>query len=503
MRESADGVYALLRASTEQHPGRLALAHDEDEVDYAGLSGRVDRLAGELRGLVAAGDRVAVVAPNVPALAVALFAAWRVGAVAVPLNARLREYELRQILPDAQPTAVVTIGAHAAYRFADVIASLLPELPTVRGCLVVDAPGELAERRDNEAAGQRPRALGPEVAGVLYTSGTTGAPKGALVTHACAAAGARSLAGVLELAPEDTAALVIPASHAFGLGCLLAAVASGSAAALVESSFSFDPLLSAIEAHRTTVVHGAPALFGRLLLAAPDSLDPVRTGLVAGAPCPPAVLEQLDATGTTILNVFGMTEIGAATSCRRDDPPELRHTTVGRALEGYEFRVAEGEPGELQVRGAYVMPGYLGQPEQTAQAFDGDWFRTGDLGTIDEEGYIRIAGRAKEVVHVGGFNVFPAEVEGFLHGHPGVAQAVVVGVPHERMGEALAAFVVPRPGHDLEPGELLRFARPRIAGYKLPYVIRVVEELPFLPSGKPDRVALAADAAAESGALAG
>ena len=229
----------------------------------------------------------------------------------------------------------------------------------------------------------------------------------------------------------------------------------------------------------------------------------MRTGLVAGAPCPPAVLEQLDATDTTILNVFGMTEIGAATSCRHDDSAERRHTTVGRALEGYEFRVAgEDEPGELQVRGPYVMPGYLGQPEQTAQAFDGDWFRTGDLGTIDDQGYIRIAGRAKEVVHVGGFNVFPAEVEGFLLGHPGVAQAVVVGIPHERMGEALAAFVVPRPGHELEPGELLRFARPRIAGYKLPYTIRVVDELPFLPSGKPDRVALAAEAAAETGALA-
>ena len=496
-------VDALLSTTTQQHAERLALAHGEDELDYAALSERVDRLAGELRGLVVAGDRVAVVAPNVPALAVALFAAWRAGAVAVPLNARLREYELQRVLPDARPTAIVTIGAHAAYRFADVIASLLPELPTVRGCFVIDATGEIAERRDNVAAGDRPAELAPEIAAVLYTSGSTGAPKGALVTHACAVAGARSLADVLELSPEDTAALVVPASHAFGLGCLLAAVASGSAAALVESSFSFDPLLQAMEAQGTTVVHGAPALFGRLLVAAPGSLEPVRTGLVAGAPCPPAVLEQLDATDTTILNVFGMTEIGAATSCRHDDTAERRHTTVGRALEGYEFRVAgEDEPGELQVRGPYVMPGYLDQPEQTAQAFDGDWFRTGDLGTIDDQGYIRIAGRAKEVVHVGGFNVFPAEVEGFLLGHPGVAQAVVVGIPHERMGEALAAFVVPRPGHELDPGELLRFARPRIAGYKLPYTIRVVDELPFLPSGKPDRVALAAEAAAETGALA-
>jgi acyl-CoA synthetase (AMP-forming)/AMP-acid ligase II len=139
-----------------------------------------------------------------------------------------------------------------------------------------------------------------------------------------------------------------------------------------------------------------------------------------------------------------------------------------------------------------VTPGYLGRPEQTAEAFDGDWFRTGDLGSIDADGYIRIEGRAKEVVHVGGFNVFPAEVEAFFLTHPGVAQVAVVGVPHERMGEALAAYVVPRPGAQLEPAELLRFARPRIAGYKLPYAIRVVAELPLLASGKPDRVALLA-----------
>ena len=315
--------------------------------------------------------------------------------------------------PTPAPTAIVTIEAHAGYRFAEVVGSLLAELPSVRGCLVVDAGGLVSERREGAPDGERPAALEAEIGAVLYTSGTTGAPKGALVTLACAVAGARSLAELLELSPDDTSVLVIPASHAFGLGCLLAAVAAGSSAVLVESSFSFDPLLQAIETHRASVVHGAPALFGRLLVAAPDSLGSVRTGLVAGAPCPPPLLEQLEATGATILNVFGMTEIGAATGCRRDDPAELRHTTVGRVLEGYEFRVAgEEEPGELQVRGPYVMPGYLGQPDQTAQAFDGEWFRTGDLGTIDDQGYIRIAGRAKEVIHVGGFNVFPAEVEG-------------------------------------------------------------------------------------------
>jgi acyl-CoA synthetase (AMP-forming)/AMP-acid ligase II len=246
------------------------------------------------------------------------------------------------------------------------------------------------------------------------------------------------------------------------------------------------------------VLHGSPALFARLLASAPEALAPVRTGLVAGAHCPPVVLERLDAAGPTILNVWGMTEMGAATACSRDDPAQVRHQTVGRPLPGFEFRVVDegepGEPGELQVRGPYVTPGYMNRPEETATAFDGDWFRTGDLGTIDPEGHVRVVGRVKEVVHVGGFNVFPAEVEAFLLTHPDVLAAVVVGVPHERMGEVLAAYVVPRPGAELRSGDLLRFARPQIAGYKLPYAISVVDDLPMLASGKPDRVALAATA---------
>jgi acyl-CoA synthetase (AMP-forming)/AMP-acid ligase II len=449
---------------------------------------------------------VAVVAPNVPALVIGMFSAWRLGAVAVPLNARLREYELGQVLADAEPAAIVSIDAHGGFSFADAVRALLPSLPTARGCLLVDASGEVRDEVPGAEGAGVPAPVGADVTAVLYTSGTTGTPKGALVTRASADASARALAERLALSPADVTALVVPASHAFGLGCLLAAVAAGSCSVLVEAGFSLDPLRVAAEAHSPGVMHGAPALFARLLASAPEVLAEVRTGFVAGAHCPPVVLERLDEAGPRILNLFGMTELGAATACSADDPPEPRHTTVGRPLPGFEFRVAGAdapdEPGELQVRGPYVTPGYLGKPDETAAAFDGDWFRTGDLGTIDELGYVRIAGRSKEVVHVAGFNVFPAEVEGFLLTHPDVAQAVVVGVPHERIGEVLAAYVVPRPGAELEPSALLRFARPRIAGYKLPYAISVVEELPLLASGKPDRAALAA-AAAEQRAAAG
>lgn len=445
--------------------------------------------------IAAPGQRVALVAPNVPALVIAMFAAWRLAAVAVPLNARQREYDLARVLADAEPAAIVSVDSHAGYSFAEALRSLLPDLPTVRGCLLVDdlgrVQGELQGVPDPPAAAP----LADDVTAVLYTSGTTGTPKGALFTRGSANSSAAALDGRLELEPGDVTALIVPASHAFGLGCLLAALAAGSCTVLVEAGFSLGPLRDAVEARSASVLHGSPALFARLLATAPDALTPIRTGFVAGAHCPPVVLERLDAAGPTILNVFGMTEMGAASACSLQDPPEIRHATVGRPLPGFEFRVAGAdgaeEPGELQVRSPHVTPGYLGRPSETAAAFDGEWFRTGDLGTIDPQGHVRIMGRVKEVVHVGGFNVFPAEVEAFLLTHPGVLQAVVVGVPHERMGEVLAAYVVPRPGVDLQAAELLRFARPRIAGYKLPYAISVVEELPLLTSGKPDRVALA------------
>ncbi len=220
----------------------------------------------------------------------------------------------------------------------------------------------------------------------------------------------------------------------------------------------------------------------------------MRAGFVAGAPSPPGLIERLDDAGTTALNLYGMTELGAASCCRLDDPPEARYGTAGFPLPGFEWRV---DGGELLVRGPWVTPGYFRRPEETAEAFADGWFRTGDLGRIDEDGRLAITGRAKEVVQVAGFSVFPAEIEGFLLTHPDVAQAAVVGAPHEQIGEVLQAFVVPREGAELTPAALLQFARGKIADYKLPYGIRVVDELPLLGTGKPDRLALAARAAQE------
>jgi fatty-acyl-CoA synthase len=411
-----------------------------------------------------------------------------VGAAALPLNARWREYDLGRTLQDAQVSVILSVASHHGYSFTDLMPRLLPDLPTVRRCFFVDALGEVEGELDGPAA-EKAEPVGPEIALVLYTSGTTGVPKGALIEQIAVADGAREMSHRLGATAADVCALIIPISHSFGLACLVAALSGGCRTVLVESTFSMEPLVEAIGRHQASILHGSPALFASLLKSGAD-LSTVRTGYVAGAPCPAPVLERLDQAGVRILNLYGMTELGAAASARPADGPEIRCTTSGRPFPGFEFRIDEEAGGEVQVRGRYVTPGYYRQPEQTAAAFKEGWFRTGDLGSLDGEGNLTISGRAKDVVKVAGLNVFPAEVEGLLLTHPDVLQAVVMGAAHDTMGEVLEAYVVPRPGASVTNAALLQYARARIAGYKLPYTIRLLSDLPLLASGKPDRAAL-------------
>ncbi len=480
----------LLEEAVERHRDRPALTAGEAVLDYRALGDLVERLENRIRraakGAELRGGRIAFVAPNTPLLVAGMFASWRLGAVAVPLSARLRERELEQMLGDAEPLAVFSVSSHMGYSFAELLPRLLPGLPSVRTCLLATAAGEIEAELEGAGSGE-PEPLGEEIAAILYTSGTTGIPKGVLVKHVREAEGARFLGGVLGLGPDDPAGLIVPISHAFGLTCMLTTIAAGAEGILVESTFSPAPLLRALEARHARVLHGSPTLFISLLKTRPEGVPGIRTGLVAGAPSPPELLERLDGLGMRIMNCYGLTETGAATCCRLDDPPERRYATCGRAIPSFELRIA-GE--ELELRGPYVTPGYFRRPEETAQAFSDGWFRTGDLATLDD-GHLRIVGREKEIVHVGGFNVVPAEVEAVLLAHPDVAKAAVVGVPDERMGEALRAYVAVRPGAELTAASLVAFVRSRIAGYKVPYAIEMLPELPLLPSGKPDRKALA------------
>jgi acyl-CoA synthetase (AMP-forming)/AMP-acid ligase II len=484
------GISALLHDSAKRFPRQPALTAGEQDLSYCELVMSVEQLAERLARDVAVGQRVAIVAPNVPALVVALFAVWHVGGVAVPINARNREYELRRVLRDADAVAVVSVASFQGFSFAELLPRLLPDLPLLRRWYVVDASGTLQPVLDGaggvNALGEC-EPLDPDIGLILYTSGTTGLPRGALITHQSEVAGAFGLDDVLASGPRDVCVFAVPISHAFGMTCLLGCIASGGRAVLINSTFSLDPLLRAVQEHDATVLHGSPALWTLLLKSSSRPLASLRTGFVAGGACPPVVLEELDEAGLRVLNLYGMTELGAVAACRAEDAAHVRHTTVGRALPDYQVRVVGGE---VRVAGPYVTPGYYRQPDQTAAAFDDGWFRTGDLGWLDEDANLTITGRAKDVVHVGGLSVFPAEVEGFLLTHADVERAAVLGVPHPTMGETLVAFVVPRRGANLTPAALIQFARPRIAGYKLPYSIHLVTEIPTLPTGKADRSAL-------------
>jgi acyl-CoA synthetase (AMP-forming)/AMP-acid ligase II len=479
----------LLTAGMRARPAAPALVHGGDAVSFADLGESAARLAATLVELAGpaplTGQRVLVIGPNLPSTVAGMLAVWRAGAVAVPLSARLREYELRRVLADAEPLAAVAIRAWGGYSFEAVLPGLAAEAPSLRGAVLVDERGPVGTQAQD---GQRsePDPVAADVGAVLYTSGTSGEPKGALVGHATLAALGAGMTAPIELAAGDVSTIVVPVTHAFGLGCLLASLTGGGQAVLVDSTAALRPLADEL-ARRECLLHGPPALFARLLKA--GALGRVRGGFVAGAPSPPDLLQRLDGAGAQVLNLYGMTEIGAASSCRLDDPPEARYQTVGRPLPGYKVRA--DPDGELQVRGPYVTRGYHRRPDATAAAFDGEWFRTGDLGSIDAAGRVRISGRAKEVVMVGGLNVFPAEVEGLLTTHPDVVEAVAVPVPHAQMGEALEAFVLARAGSGIDAPRLRAYARSRIAGYKVPQEIHFVDELPQLASGKPDRGELA------------
>ncbi len=393
-------IEALLASA----PNRPALAHGDQVLTFAELDALSSERAASLGDV--SGQRVLVVGPNTPDFVIGLLAAWKAGAVAVPLGARAREHELSAALHDSGAVAAIAVAEHGGFSFAEALSAIGTHEPS--------AP------------------LDDEIAAILYTSGSSGQPKGAYLTHDAALHWGRTIAELLALTHSDRTALVLPGSHAFGLACLLACFASQSLAVLVDQPRGLVP---AIERHAVTVLHGSPAVFATL----PETVR-VRTGLVGGAASPPGLIERLDARGTRILNVFGMTEVGPAAACRANDPAAARYSTAGSAMPGYALRIKDGE---LQVRGQYVTRGYH---RPVPDAFDGDWFRTRDAATIDGDGYVTVLGRADEVIHVGGFNVFPAEVENFLLTHPDVEEAAVVGAPHPRMGSVVRAFVVARDG---------------------------------------------------------
>jgi long-chain acyl-CoA synthetase len=429
-------------------------------LSQAALHRRAGGFARFLAGAgVRPGDRVALSIPNNWAFAAALLGALKLGAVVAPLDPRLTTDEHRAILDDLRPRLVAheVVGDEADW-------------PTVTE---THAP-----------------------ALVLYTSGSTGRPKGAVLSHDALSFAVDSWAGpVMALTPDDVVLGVLPFSHSYGLnGALLAPLLTGGAVVTLER-FGPEDVLEAVAVHRVTVLPAVATMFRRLLGS--PALDRARLGSVrmalsGAAPCPwDLAREWRERTGVRIFRGYGSTELFRPLSYLAADVDD-RADAIGRPVPGVDVRVidddghglAPGELGELLIRTPAAMDGYLGAPDNTREVLVDGWFRTGDLARVTAEGWVTIEGRKRERILRGGYSVFPQEVESVLLAHPAVGEAAVVGVPHDELGEEVAAFVALREGECTAPDELIAHCKRHLAAFKYPRRVTIVPELPKAATGK-------------------
>ena len=487
-RDPQDNVGTWLRAHADARPEHAALVVEGtgEWITYRELDARVDRTAAALAELgVVAGDRVALALPSEPLYLELYFAAAQLGAILIPLNTRLTAAELGFQIEDSEPRVVV--------RTAGI------EIPERAGTTQL-APEALRARMPARAE-RRAAAPGGEAAQViLYTSGTTGRPKGAVLPHRKTYWNSRNAERYFELVPDDVVVVPVPLFHSFGLKILsVPALFVGATVLLVDR---FDPLglQATIAREGATLLGAVPVMYQRMLEAGvrPEQLASLRYAFSAGAALPVETIERFARAGLRIQQGYGQTETSIL--CCLDAKDALRKAgSVGRPVPFGEVRIADergrdvphGTRGEVVVRGPIVMSGYWRRPEETAQSRIDGWHRTGDLGVMDEDGCVSLVGRLKELYISGGENVYPAEVERVLGQHPDVSEVAVVGVPDEKWGEAGRAYVVPA-SDAFEPALLLAWAGERLARYKLPREVVVVAELPRTASGKVQKHALLA-----------
>ncbi|MBT2539007.1 long-chain fatty acid--CoA ligase [Arthrobacter sp. ISL-69] len=473
----------------DTRPDRTAIRLDDVVLSYAQLEDATRKVAGLLaeRG-VQPGDRVAVMLPNVPQFAVLYYGILRMGGVVVPMNPLLKDREIAYYLGNSGAKLIFTAEgcraeAEAGAKQADAevvvvqaagFAALLAAVTPVQG---------VTER------------AGTETAVILYTSGTTGQPKGAELTHANLARNAEVCVDELfGLTAEDMVFGGLPLFHVFGQTCGLNAVIAAGATLTLLPRFDAAKALEILVRDRATIFEAVPTMYMALLnhpgLAEHD-LSALRICVSGGSAMPIEVMTAFEqATGATVLEGYGLSETSPAASFNL--PSHRRAGSIGTPISGVEFRLVDeqgadvgpGEIGEIAVLGHNVMRGYWGKPEETAKAVRDGWFHTGDLARRDDDGFYFIVDRKKDMIIRGGYNVYPREIEEVLYGHPAVAEAAVIGVPHAELGEEIAAAVTLKPGAVATPDELREHAKSNVAAYKYPRLVHVLESLPKTATGK-------------------
>jgi HIP---CoA ligase len=502
-------VGELVRSAAVRYADREAVVDSHVRMTFRELASRVlDSARAAMAAGIEQGDRVAIWAPNTWEWIVAALGAVSAGAVLVPINTRFKGREAAFVAAKS--------GARALFTTRGFLDLDLPALLRDAG-----VPGTL-ERivllRGEPAGGEEPFAsylaragsvdptdvdkridgVAPDdLSDIIFTSGTTGSPKGVMTTHEQSLRVFSTWSEIVGLAEGDRYLIVNPFFHTFGYKAGILACLMRGATIVPHAVFDVPSVLAKIAEERVSVLPGPPTLY-QSILNVPErgDLSSLRLAVTGAAVVPVELIKRMrsELTFETILTAYGLTEsTGTATMCRQGDDPETIATTSGRAIPETEVRVVDdagnalppGEPGEVVIRGYNVTQGYYEDPEQTAATIDKDGFlHTGDIGVMDERGYLRITDRKKDMFIVGGFNAYPAEIENALLRHPAIAQAAVVGAPDERLGEVGVAFVVPRTGEKADPSAIIAWARDEMANYKVPRRVVVVDALPMNASGK-------------------
>ncbi len=531
---TAETIDQRFRAIVADHGPRdcVVARHQDQRLSYAEVDARVEALA---RGLLALelqrGDRVGVWATNHVEWVLLQLATARVGAILVNVNPAYRAAELRHALRQAEVQVLFTMPSFKSSAYVEMLTALLPEslaqrprelscaaAPALRSLVVFDPMGEATRPGSGWLLWDEVLGLGHEVdpaavaarsatldcddpINIQFTSGTTGSPKGVLLTHHNILNNAISCAEALSFGPEDRLCVSVPFYHCFGMVVSnLACFATGAALVVPDQYFTPAACLDAVEAEACTALHGVPTMFVAMLelnTQQARDLSSLRAGIMAGAPCPPELVRAVvdDVGCRELLIGYGQTEASPVTHITRaDDSFERRVSTVGTNMPHMEAKIVDpasgatlplGEPGEVCFRGYHVMRGYYGQPEATRETIDeGGWLHSGDLGTMDVDGYVRITGRLKDMIIRGGENIYPAEIEAFLYEHPAVEEAAVFGVPDPRMGEEVGVWVKLHAGKELDADALRALVKSNMAHFKVPRHVWFVDSFPMTVTGK-------------------
>jgi long-chain acyl-CoA synthetase len=487
----SENLARIVTDAAEQNPDGIAVKLDDVELSFAALDEGSARMAGVLAAKgIGPGDRVGVMLPNVPYFPVAYYGVLRLGAVVVPMNVLLKARETGFYLKDPEAKAVIAwseFGEAAEAGAKEAGADYIPVKPGEFEQMLGEAEAvhDVAERD------------GEDTAVILYTSGTTGKPKGAELTHSNLFKNCTIAGGELgDIGPEDKLLGALPLFHSFGQTCTLNAGLTYQA--MVSMIPRFDPAkaLEIIQRDKITVFQGVPTMYNAMLhVENRDDYDTssLRLCMSGGSAMPEEVMRSFEeAFGCIVLEGYGLSETSPVASFNHPGK-ERKPGSIGTVIEGVEMKliddagdeVEEGEVGEIAIRGHNIMKGYWNRPDATAEAIDSDgWFKSGDMGKVDSDGYFFIVDRKKDLIIRGGYNVYPREIEEVLYEHPSVQEAAVVGVPHPELGEEVGAAVALKDGDGTTPEELQGFVKEQVAAYKYPRLVWLVDELPKGPTGK-------------------